>query len=180
MHKILLFNVMLSLAIFPMMTQCGDEHYVNCPEIVLQGTQQDLSEITPLNLTYNQGEVINFKFSIPSEIQLDNKTIDIYEHTNASSGYYNQDLLELIDQNTVTYINGSKDADYYGFKAEYNSSANAYELEFDVTLNKTGIYSFNSYGTFNISNNSGCNLVHVNTTTIGDNDNKQKIEFFVQ
>ena len=181
MFKIKVLTVFLSFLLVPLMSKCGEGIEEPCSDYTNYTSIDNLGKITPLKVSYAQGETVKFKFSLDSKISLINKDIDIYQTTKASPGFLAINLTEFLKGNAVTYVKGNLVSENL-YNVVYNSITDAYELEIDVILNRKGIYSFTSYANFEErrSQEGVCVYASIGTQIEGDTDDDDRIEFIVQ
>lgn len=139
----------------------------------------DLITITPLKPTYNQGEEIIYKLTIPAQNDYFGSSINLYEKTGVTHAWLLANSA-LFNDNNLTYIKGSKreGADNW-FNVIYNPTNGLYELEIKVKLNKTGNYSIITAEYIDFLGNPKCNRNSIKTNIFGMNAD-QRIEFTVQ
>ena len=109
----------------------------------------NLITITPLQTTYNQGDIIVIKSEIPVINNYFGEQLNLFEKTNDFEARLVTTSKYLFTDNEVTYIKGSIEAYDGGWsKVIYNSVTGNYEIEIQVKLNKVGFYSFYNYYNF--------------------------------
>lgn len=180
MLKLSFLNVFFSIFLLPLMMQCEDGRGGPCDTYTRYATQDNLCELLPVKINYDQGETVTFRFEIKSKFLLNGKQIDIFEETKLGSGLFLINLTELFKDNTVTFVKGEK-LDDNRFKAAYNSATDSYELEMKIKLNRVGVYSFESTGTFKDRdyNDVDCAYITVATNIKDNNLDDGRTEFSV-
>lgn len=170
MLKLSFLNVFFSIFLVPLMMQCEDGRGGPCHTYTRYTIEDNLCELLPGKIKYDQGETVNFKFAVKSKLSMSGKQVDIYEETKLNSGLLLVNLSELFKGNTVIFLKGDK-VDDTRFKPVYNNATDSYELEISIKLNRVGIYSFESMATFRDlgENDFNCALINV-TTNIKDNN----------
>lgn len=178
MLKFSIIKMLLSFLIIPMMMQCEDDRD-DCLNYSNNINTPDLLLLTPEKLVYSKNEVANLKCTLPSKQTVAGKSIDIFQSTKSDHLIVTVPL-ELLEENTVTVIKGQK-INENTFHALYNSTNDSYELNLNIALKKTGVYSFDN--TINIQDkpySSGqCPFVNINTNIKGKNSDDGRLEFFV-
>ncbi|QFG52907.1 hypothetical protein [Chryseobacterium sp.] len=140
----------------------------------------DLITITPLKPTYNQGEEIIYKLTIPAQNDYFGSSINLYEKTGDTNSWYTASSTYLFDGNTVVYLKGSKRNGAENWhNVAYNSSNGNYELEIKVKLNKIGNYSMFAEDMIDFQGSPKCNRYGIKTNILGMNSDR-RIEFTVQ
>ena len=162
------------------MMKCDDGGESPCDMYTNYANEQELIILSPLKTTYNIGESVKLKFSLPSKMKVNSKEIDIYQATKSTSGSLALNLSELFKGNTVIFIKGKK-IDDYKFSPEYSNATDSYELEIDIVLNRAGIYSFESFANFQEreSVDGSCIFLQLATDIKGRNDDDGRLEFVV-
>ncbi|SKC12074.1 hypothetical protein [Chryseobacterium balustinum] len=180
MLKLSFLNVFFSIFLVPLMMQCEDGRQNPCENYTNYIYEENLCQLEPAKLTYNQGETVNFKFSVKSKLSANGKSLDIYKETQLKSGLLLINLAELFKDNTVVFIQGEKVEDNR-FKAVYNTTTDSYDLEIQVKLNRSGIYSFDSTATFQdrAHDDGNCSYIAVTTNIKGNNLDDGRTEFVV-
>jgi len=180
MLKLSFLNVFFSIFLVPLMMQCEDGRGSVCDSYTQYGVEENLCQLLPAKLNYSQGETVSFKFAIPSKLSLDEKKVDLFKETKLNSGFLFINLSELFKDNMVTLIKGEKMEDNK-FKATYNAGTDSYELDINVQLNRTGIYSFESIATFRDRDyqDTDCAFITVTTPIKGANSDDSRTEFVV-
>ena len=139
----------------------------------------DLITITPLKPTYNQGEEIIYKLTIPAENDYFGSSINLYEKTGVTHAWLLANSA-LFNGNNLTYIKGSKrDGADNWFNVIYNPANGLYELEIKIKLNKIGDYSIITAERVDFLGSPMCNRFFISTNILGKNAD-QRIEFTVQ
>jgi hypothetical protein len=139
----------------------------------------NLVKITPLQSTYNIGDIITYKIIIPSTNTFFGEQINLFEKTNDFNAriYINP---IIFNDNEVSYIKGSIEAYGGGWSnVSYNSENGTYELEINIKLLKSGLYSFYSGEYLEFQGSTECNRYRLDTNIEGWNS-EGKIEFNVQ
>ncbi|MCX8534265.1 hypothetical protein [Chryseobacterium luquanense] len=173
-------NVFFSIFLVRLMMQCEDGRGVPCDIYTRYTSEENLCELLPAKVNYNQGETVTLKFAVKSKLSLKGKQIDIFQETKLNSGLLLINLSELFKDNTVTFIKGEKIEDNR-FKANYNTITDSYELKINVKLNRMGIYSFESAVTFRDHdyNNVDCAYITITTNIKDSNLDDGRTEFAV-
>ncbi|MBW7674125.1 hypothetical protein [Chryseobacterium chendengshani] len=180
MLKLSFLNVLFSIFLVPLMMQCEDGRGGPCDTYTRYASEENLCELLPAKSGYNQGETVTFKFTIKSKLSLNGAQADIYQETKSDSGLLIINLYELFKDNTITFNKGQK-IDDNKFKAVYNTATDSYELEINIKLNRSGIYSFDSVATFQDRdyNDENCMFIAVTTNIKGINPDDGRTEFVV-
>lgn len=148
-----------------------------CFTITGVSTIDNLVIITPLQTTYNQGDVITVKMNIPSKNNYFTGTAsDIFLQTQDLLGTFilRSSLgsnITLFTDNIVTYIKGNQDGEVTGkFNVPYNWQTDAYEFEVKVKLNRLGNYTLNggrSSDDITFVGSDKCNVIILYTNKLG-------------
>jgi hypothetical protein len=139
----------------------------------------NLAKITPLQTTYNQGDIINIKLVVPNIINFGTFPINLFLQTNDSSVSvtYGRDL--FYSNNVTTMVTGYNTLFLDLFEMPYIPERETYELELNIKLNRVGTYSFFSGNVLRFQGIDKCNLYTISTNFEGTNS-EGKIEFVVQ
>ncbi|MFV1884959.1 MAG: hypothetical protein ACMZ7B_10760 [Balneola sp.] len=104
-----------------------------------------LVTITPLQTSYSPGDKIILSASIPANNNYFGESVNILEESGDETG-----LLQLISvegkgdlflENEVTIKKGTQGRVPVWFEMEFNNQTGNYELEVEITLNRTGAYT---------------------------------------
>lgn len=170
----LALGVLLSL----FLTGCPQKHdwYDNTRTVEMN----NLVQLVPLQQTYNQGDVVSLKFQI-SEVSYNNETVNLFNTTHDFEAFYRTAFDYLFTGNELNFIKGSQGNQSNYFSVPYNSNSLQYEFEVQVTLNKTGVYSFFTDDVIKMEgdSNQGEFVYQIKTKIQGANA-QNKIEFTVQ
>lgn len=139
----------------------------------------NLITISPLQSTYNQGDIITFKTGIPAQNNYFGEPINLFEKTNDLSATLVTRYSELFVGNNIIFVKGSQGNYPNWFEVTYNSLLNIYELEVKITLTKAGNYILNTNDSFEFQGSTKCNRYFIDTNIEGWNS-EGKIEFNVQ
>jgi hypothetical protein len=135
----------------------------------------NLAKITPLETTYNQGDIIDVKLVV---LNIGTFPINLFLQTNDPSVTVSIDPV-LSNGNVITVDIGSF-GQYPGlFEMPYIPERETYELELKIKLNRIGNYSFFSGVNLTFQGIDKCNIYTLNTNFEGRNS-EGKIEFVVQ
>lgn len=162
------------------LTGCPGEE--DCFDMGSTTRVDDLVTISPFQDVYNIGDIIIYKISIPStNTYFFGEEIDLFEKTNDYNARIYINPIIFTD-NEVTYVRGSIEEYNGGWSnVEYNSENNMYELEIQIKLLRTGLYSFLSGERVVFQGSTKCNRYLIETNIEGwDIENEGKIEFVVE
>lgn len=160
------------------LTGCpGDE---DCNDLGSSTRVTDLITLTPLQTTYNQGDVVILKIAVPSENIFFGEPLNLFQLTNNN---YEALLVTsyswLFTGNQLTFIKGSQGSETNWFKPIYNDVNENYEFEVEIKLNKTGNYTIITDDSIIFQGNSSCNRYRLDTNILGSNS-EDVIQFTVQ
>lgn len=173
------FKILFAVLIMSILQSCPDIGEEVCDGTEGSATIPDLITITPLKQVYNQGEEISYRLLIPSENNYFGNPINLHQKTGVTQAWLIGNSA-LFNQNSVTYIKGSKrDGADNWFNLVYNASNGLYELEIKVKLNTVGNYSFITAERIDFLGSDKCNRYFIYTNVKGKNT-ENKIEFKVQ
>ena len=143
-------------------------------------TDLNLVKITPLQLIYNQGDIINIKLVVPNLSDFGKGPINLFNQTNdpSVSVTYGRDL--FYSNNVTTIVTGYNTLYPDLFEMPYIPERDTYELELNIKLNSVGTYSFNSTNYLRFQGIDKCNLYNLTTDIEGTTNLGGKIEFVVQ
>lgn len=138
--------------------------------------------LTPLQTTYNQGDIVTLKIEIPSTNTYFGNEVNLFGTTNDYSGLLTLGFNQLFIDNQLTFVKGSQSNHANWFEMPYDPSNTMYEFEVKVKLNRTGQYSFFSDGNVQFQGSDNCNRYRLDTNVLGFDPNflQDKIEFTVQ
>jgi hypothetical protein len=155
----------------------GDE---DCFDYGSTARANDLVSITPLQTTYNQGDIVTLKVTIPAINTLFGQEFNLFEKTGDINARLVTTSRYLFNDNQVTYLKGSIENYEGGWSnVSYNNVTNDYELEILIKLNRTGYYGFITNDSFEFQGSTKCNRYRLDTNIEGCNG-EGKIEFTVQ
>jgi hypothetical protein len=139
----------------------------------------NLLKLSPLQATYNQGQIVTFKILIPATNTYFGEELNLFEKTNDYEAFLLTSYSALFTGNELTFIKGSQGSEINWFNVPYNNITNMYEFEVNIKLNRIGSYVLytNDYLTFQGS--TKCNRYRLDTNIEGWNS-EGKIEFNVQ
>jgi hypothetical protein len=106
------------------MMQCAEGRESPCENYTNYIYEENLCQLEPAKLTYNQGETVDFKFSVKSKLSANGKSLNIYKETQLKSGLLFINLSELFKDNAVVFIQGEK-VEENNFKAVYKSTTDS-------------------------------------------------------
>jgi len=174
--KLLKFTVLFLL--LATLTGCpgGDE---DCFDMGSTARVDNLIKISPLQTTYNQGDIITFKIEIPAQNNYFGEPINIFERTNDLEATLSTSYSNLFIGNELTFIKGSQGNEVNWFNVPYNSINGMYEFELNIKLNKIGFYSLYTNDPIHFQGSTECNRYRLDTNIEGRNS-EGKIEFNVQ
>ena len=168
----------------------GDE---DCDEYGTEANVSGLIKITPLQETYNVGDVITITATLPSKNNyFATGQVDIHAETNDDNGRFSLAMWQhegssfpgtsLYVDNVVEFIEGGIENNTMGvFKMPYFADSDEYRIKYKVTLNRTGNYILIQDNSSNIyfQGGSTCNRYFINTD-IENNNSIEDITFTVQ
>ncbi|MEM9361202.1 MAG: hypothetical protein AAGA43_01150 [Bacteroidota bacterium] len=135
-----------------------------------------LMELSQLEDTYSQGDILTLTAQVPSENTFFDRTVDL----NLESGDNTALLMLLSDnifiENNLDFKKGQQGQFANWFLLPFNPTTGMYELEVDVELQRIGAYSHFNSGTFEFGS-SDCPDFILNSRFAGVED--QFIEFTV-
>ena len=140
--------ITLFLIPFLIMTQCEEDcRTLENWDIV------ELITLTPLQESYQQGDVLTLTIDLPSindyfaEIINNRQTqINLFEETGDEFALINLLDDDLFVDNSLTFVKGSQGEFSNWFLMPYNSRTGMYELEVQITLDRLGAYSHEKSG----------------------------------
>ena len=122
--------------------------------------------LTPLKTTYNQGDELILKISLPATNIYFGKEINLYKSTGDNSALIILLSDNIFQNNILTFIKGSQGTYPNWFNLPYNSETEMYELEVKTMLNRKGMYSHYNGGEIEFGTSS-CPDYKLNTGFIG-------------
>lgn len=159
------------------LTGCpGDE---DCNDLGSSTRVDNLITLTPVQPTYNQGDIITLKSEIPASNYYFGDSINLFEKTN---DYYALLITssQLFFDNELLFIKGNQGSETNWFDATYNPENAKYELEIQIKLNRPGNYSFITNDSFYFQGSSECNRYRLDTNIVNNEPGPGVIEFTVQ
>ena len=159
------------------LTGCpGDE---DCSDFGSSTRVDNLITLTPVQTTYNQGDIITLKSEIPASNYYFGDFLNLFDKTND----YNALLVtssNLFIDNQLLFIKGTQGSETNWFNASYNPENGIYELEIQITLNRLGNYSFITNDSFYFQGSSQCNRYRLDTNIVNNEPGPGVIEFTVK
>ena len=141
----------------------------------------DLILLTPLQNTYNVGDVITFKISVPATNDyFYGETINLLQETNDHKPKITTAYDNLFIGNQLVFIKGSQGAYVNWFNLAYDDQTNLYELEIKITLNKIGNYILQTNDSVEFQGSSKCNRFRLDTNILHNEPGPGDFEFTVQ
>lgn len=157
---------------------CPSRENQNCEDEGSQARVNDLIVLSPLKTTYQQGEIINFSISIPSNNSYFQTTSDLYLKTADSESNLTTNS-KIFEGNALEFVVGSQGQYNNWFVMPYNSNTKTYDLIIKIKLNKLGTYSILTGADYvDFQGAVYCNRFRINTNILGEKNGK--IEFVVQ
>ncbi len=164
-----------------------------CDEYGTEANVSGLIKISPLQETYNVGDVITITATLPSKNNyFAIGQVDIHAETNDDNGIFSLAMWQhegssfpgtsLYVDNVVEFIEGGIENNTMGvFKMPYFAENDEYRIKYKVTLNRTGNYILIQDNSSNIyfQGGSTCNRYFINTD-IENNNSIEDITFTVQ
>ncbi|PWN07323.1 hypothetical protein [Rhodohalobacter mucosus] len=146
-------ELFISLVMIPMlvMTSCEDD----C--VTLKNWQEEdvveLITLAPIQSSFQQGDVVTLTIDLPASNDffadyIDNRQtqVNLFEETGDHVALITLGDDELFLDNTLTFIKGSRGEFPNWFILPYNSQTEMYELEVQISLDRTGAYSHEKSG----------------------------------
>ena len=170
---------LLFLSPYLLAIQCFDEE-CNTLENWELNTYAPLISISPLQESFDVGDTITLRVTVPNSNEYFGEMINLLESTGDETG-----LVQLISwegkadfflDNNVVFRKGSQGNNPTSFVAPYNSETGNYEFEAEITLNRTGNYTMLADGSVEFGT-SDCPEYLLNMKYIGVES--QSIEFVV-
>ena len=150
-----------------------------CDDMATFARVPDLLTLEPHQNTYYIGDVITLKGSIANKspyFAIPN--VNLLDVTGVDTAWLIGGATELFDENSINYIKGSKrEGASNWYNMPYSGISDAYEFEIEITLNRTGAYSFHSSYQIDIIGED-CNNYAIDTNIAGANE-ESKIIFEV-
>lgn len=159
------------------LTGCPGEE--DCFDIGSTARVDDLLELTPLQTSYNQGDIITLKVEIPTTNNYFGETLNLFERTNDFEAQLTTSS-NLFANNQLAFIKGSQGNETNWFNTPYNPENGKYELEIKITLNRLGNYSFITNDSFHFQGSSKCNRYRLDTNILHSEPGPGVIEFTVE
>lgn len=154
----------------------GDE---DCFDYGATARVDNLVIITPFQPTYNVGDIITYKVTIPSSNMFFGESVNLFEKTKDNNARIHINPI-IFNGNEITYTKGSIEAYDGGWSnVSYNNENDNYELEINIKLLRSGLYSFFSGEYLEFQGATKCNRYRLDTNIEGGNS-EGKIEFTVQ
>ena len=177
-------GILIILSLSLLFTACPSDDIPDCIPIGGDVIVNDLVILTPLQSTYQRGDIINVKLTIPAQSNYFAGR-NIFIQTNVLFGIFTFEEIRnegLIQGNILNLVSGVPSGISGKYNFPYNLNTTNYEFEANITLNRLGNYkvfsSKNSHiVTFNEANE--CNKFIIRTNKAGGNASGN-IEFVVQ
>ena len=117
---------------------CYDDYYDVINRV------DNLITLLPEKETYNQGEQVTLKLTIPSVNTYFGSEVDLFAETNDAEARLVLAFNQLFTDNDVEYIVGTPEPTQSNnwLNMPYNADTHSYEVEVLVTLDRIGTYSF--------------------------------------
>lgn len=154
MKKLLLIATVLFLYGCPGENDCDDLGRISRVD--------NLIKWTPVQSQYNRGDVITVSLEVPGMNEYFGNTINIFDRTNDNTGLLVLTTGDFQTGNQLNFIKGFQDEGVRNwYYLPYNAEARNYELQFELTLNRTGVYNLNN--DHNIIFGENCNRYFIDT-----------------
>ncbi|WP_310555839.1 hypothetical protein [Flavobacterium sp.] len=176
----------LFVIIYALFTACiGEKDDANCKPLG-ETIQNDLILLSPLQVAYQQGDIINVKLTVPSQNTFfGGVPRNIFAETGATFGVCFLRMYPidgLFTGNTINLVSGVQVEAPGKYHIPLNFNTGNYEFEANITLNRLGNYKLPSGGNSDQINFIGanqCDFFVIGTSKAGSNANGN-IEFVVQ
>lgn len=154
----------------------------DCKDIGRLARVGDLILLSPLQASYNQGDIITFKIDVPANNNYfyNGEETNIFDLTNAFEGNLRTSYTQIFSGNQLEFIAGNKGSEENTFNLEYNTTSQTYELEFKITLNKPGNYFISTDDFVKFQGSGECNFFRLETNILRNDPGPGIIEFTVQ
>lgn len=140
----------IALAMVLMSFQCEEDEVIcNTAEASLVNDAGILF-LTPLQETYNEGDVLTLKVTLPSSNTIFGAEEDIFETSQDLTAILSFPGQGILTENMIEFIRGGQGPDLNTLTLNYNQDTDAYELEATITLNRLGAYSQSKRGFIDI------------------------------
>ena len=162
------FKILLLTLIILTFYKCGKG--AACAGNSLFIYKENLVVIYPLQNTYNQGDEVNVKVNIPTDIS--QKVFNISGNFIGKFGFVQSldPITNLFTGNIITYIKGNSSSPLLvPFDMPFNFITGAYEFEIKVKLNRTGNYkilTFKNSDSILFQGQDECSTVTVETNKL--------------
>lgn len=154
--KLSVVKFIFSLFLLSLLQSCPEREVVDVDCNDPYHIVPDLATISPLKATYSQGDIITYKLIVESSNSYVNgENVNIREKSSAENGTFQPDLKNLLLGNEEVIVKGQK-VGQSGYLVVFNSATNVYELDFNVKLNRKGLYEFPSSGTIEFKKDQYC------------------------
>lgn len=138
--------------IIPLLIVCPVLLAIQCPDqecALIENWEQNsfvsLVNITPLQTSYNAGDIITLTASFPSRNEFFGESVNLLEETGDDTGLLQLISVEgkgdLFQENEIMIKKGSQGKFSSWFEMPFNSETGNYELDVQITLNRTGSYT---------------------------------------
>ncbi|PVW14780.1 hypothetical protein [Marixanthomonas spongiae] len=165
MFKKLVYILILSPVL--MATTCEDNE---CSVIESPDNKTiDLIEFTPLQAEYNQGDALLLTINVPATNTYFEEEINLREATGDKVAKITLFSSNIFDDNKLNFIKGSQGREANWFNLPYNKKTERYELEVEITLNRTGLYFHYNGGEIDFGT-SNCPDYTLKTNILGVDD----------
>ncbi len=125
---------------------------IQCPDqecALIENWEQNsfvpLLNISPIQSTYKAGDTITMRASIPATNEFFGESVNLLEASGDETGLLQLIAVEgqgdLFSENSVIVNKGSQGRFPVWFEMDFNSETGNYELDVDITLNRTGAYT---------------------------------------
>ncbi len=132
----------------------------------------DLIMIEPLQETYQKGDELILRCSVPAVNNYFGEEINLHEETQANSALLT--LAQMIEYirifesgNELHFIKGMQGEYPNWMKLAYNPGNANYELEIVIKLNTIGEYGIRNYSKIELQDNSNCNRYRLDSSIVG-------------
>ncbi|MEM9680632.1 MAG: hypothetical protein AAF901_09935 [Bacteroidota bacterium] len=154
---------------FLLVTSCPGEE--DCFDIANIARVDDLITLLPEQTEYNQGDVVILKLEIPATNSYFGDEINLYQETEDNSAFLALSFNQLFTENQLNFIRGisANSNSNNWFNVIYNENNDMYELEIEITLNKSGAYSMIT-SDFIEFDGGDCNRYRLDTNVLWQGD----------
>lgn len=153
--------VLLFSSLF-LLTACPSDD--DCFDMASTTRVNDLISLLPEKEQYNIGDTLTLRVNISATNAFFGNEVNLYQQTGDNHARLTMSS-ELFESNVLVFRAGKQGEFNNWFDLHYNTDSKNYELEIEITLNRSGQYSFTSDDSIEFDG-GGCNRFRLDSNIL--------------